>query len=85
MEGRNFELDSDAETSVIVNESLARKLGWEAPIGETIRLGRKEQTVIGVVRDFHFRSLHHAIGPAVLQLQATSSSARPRRTSDSCS
>ena len=76
MEGRNFELDSDAETSVIVNESLARKLGWEAPIGETIRLGRKEQTVIGVVRDFHFRSLHHAIGPAVLQLQATSSSAR---------
>ena len=78
MEGRNFELDSDAETSVIVNESLARKLGWEAPIGETIRLGRKEQTVIGVVRDFHFRSLHHAIGPAVLQLQATSSSARPR-------
>ncbi len=77
MEGRNFELDSDAETSVIVNESLARKLGWEAPIGETIRLGRMEQTVIGVVRDFHFRSLHHAIGPAVLQLQATSSSARP--------
>ena len=65
--------------SVIVNESLARKLGWEEPIGETLRLYRKQLTVIGVVRDFHFRSLHHAIGPAVLQLQATSSSTKPRR------
>ena len=77
--GRDFERDSDAATSVIVNESLARKPGWEEPIGETLRLYRKELTVIGVVRDFHFRSLHHAIGPAVLQFQATSSSTEPRR------
>ncbi len=77
MVGRNFQRESDAETSVIVNESLARRLGWKAPLGETIRLDRKELTVIGVVRDFHFRSLHHTIGPAVLQLQATSSSGRP--------
>ena len=77
MEGRNFERESDANTSVIVNESLARKLGWKTTIGETIRLDRKELTVIGVVRDFHFRSLHHAIGPAVLQLKATPSSGRP--------
>ncbi len=77
MEGRNFERDSDAKTSVVVNESLARKLGWKATVGETIRLDRKELTVIGVVRDFHFRSLHHAIGPAVLQLRETPSSGRP--------
>ncbi|MDE2890867.1 MAG: ABC transporter permease [Gemmatimonadota bacterium] len=77
LDGRNFERDSDAETSVIVNETLARTLGWDAPLGESIRLGRKDMQVIGVVRDFHFRSLHHTIGPAVLQLQATSSSGRP--------
>ena len=77
MEGRNFERDSDAKTSVIVNESLARKLGWKTTIGETIWLDRKELTVIGVVSDFHFRSLHHAIGPAVLQLKATPLSGRP--------
>ncbi len=76
LDGRNFERDSDAATSVIVNETLARTLGWDAPLGETIRIGRKEMQVIGVVSDFHFRSLHHAIGPAVLQLQATSSTAR---------
>ena len=76
LEGRNFERDRDAETSVIVNETLARKLGWGAPLGETIRIRRRDMQVIGVVRDFHFRSLHHAIGPAVLQLQSTSSTAR---------
>ena len=74
--GRNFDRESEPETSVIVNESLARRLGWEAPLGETIRLGSKELTVIGIVRNFHYRSLHHAIGPAVLQLQPTSSSGR---------
>ena len=74
--GRNFDRESDPETSVIVNESLAGRLRWEAPLGETIRLGGKELTVIGVVRDFHFRSFRHAIGPAVLQLQPTSSSGR---------
>ncbi|MDE2997796.1 MAG: ABC transporter permease [Gemmatimonadota bacterium] len=73
-DGRNFERNSDAETSVIVNETLAKKMGSETPLGETIRLDRKELTVIGIVQDFHFRSLHHTIGPAVLQLQATSSS-----------
>lgn len=76
LDGRNFERDSDAETSVIVNETLASTLGWDTPLGETIRIGRKDMQVIGVVRDFHFRSLHHTIGPAVLQLQATSPSAR---------
>ncbi len=76
--GRNFERQSDGETSVIVNESLARKLGWQTPLGETIRLDGKELTVIGVVRDFHFRSLHHAIEPAVLKFQASSPSTMPR-------
>ncbi|MDE2890866.1 MAG: ABC transporter permease [Gemmatimonadota bacterium] len=74
LEGRDFERKSDAETSVIVNQSLARKLGWEAPLDETLRFDRNQRTVIGVVGDFHFRSLHHAIGPAVLQFQADSTS-----------
>ena len=74
LEGRDFERESDAKTSVIVNQSLARKLGWDAPLQETLRFDRNERTVIGVVADFHFRSLHHAIGPAVLQFQADSTS-----------
>ncbi len=75
-DGRNLERENDAKTSVLVNETLAKRLGWESPLGETIRIDGQELTVIGVVRDFHFRSLHHTIGPAVLKLQASSSSAR---------
>ncbi len=70
--GRRFERDSDKKTSVIVNEALVKKLGWQAPLGKTLRVGTgryaQDLTVIGVVRDFHFRSLHHPIEPAVLQL-----------------
>ncbi len=76
-DGRDFKRNSDAETSVIVNETLAKKMELETPLGETIRLDREELTVIGVVRDFHFRSLHQTIGPAVLKLLAPASSTGP--------
>ena len=70
--GRRFERDSDKKTSVIVNEALGKKWGWQAPLGKTLRVGKgryaQDLTVIGVVRDFHFRSLHHPVEPAVLQL-----------------
>ena len=70
--GRRFERDSDIKTSVIVNEALVKKWGWQAPLGKTLRVGKgqyaQDLTVIGVVRDFHFRSLHHPVEPAVLQL-----------------
>ena len=69
--GRVFERDGDAITSVLVNEALVEKLGWEAPLGKTLRLGSRGRklTVIGVVRNFHFRSLHHSIKPAVMHLR----------------
>ncbi len=52
---------------VIINESLVHRLGWEGPItGRTLRGNNRNFTVIGVVQDFHFRSLHHKIGPMVL-------------------
>ena len=45
-------------------------LGWEgAPLNKKIRLGNfKDGRVIGVVRDFHVRSLHSGIEPMMLQL-----------------
>ena len=70
--GRGFERDGDARTSVLVNEALVEKLGWQAPLGKTLRMGRRELTVIGVVQNFHFHSLHHSIRPAVMLLYPTS-------------
>lgn len=68
IEGRNYsrDLPTDPAASVIINETLASRLGPGSPIGKTLKFF-DEMTVIGVLNDFHFRSLHHKIGPALLK------------------
>jgi putative ABC transport system permease protein len=67
VQGRNFSprYPADSEQSVIVNETFVRNAGWKNPIGKTIDFfwENKQMTVIGVVRDFHFRPLNEKIGP----------------------
>ncbi len=65
VEGRNFRpLEAG---SALINETLVRAMGWTRPLGKTIQLqGRIKMTVVGVVRDFHFASLHAPIGPLIL-------------------
>ena len=68
IEGRNYsrELVTDPTASVIINQTLAKQLGPGPPLGKTLKFF-DDMTVIGVVNDFHFRSLHHKIGPALLK------------------
>ena len=70
LEGTDFDpRSSDSRASILVNEELVRRLGWETPVaGRTLRVEERDVAVIGVVHDFHVRSLHHRIGPAVLRL-----------------
>ena len=70
--GREYDRDfpTDAKEAILVNEALVQKLGIEDPVGKTIEHGR-DKTIIGVVRDFHFRSLHHKIEPAILPLSTS--------------
>lgn len=76
--GRGFDVRhaSDSRNSFIINETAAKELGWENPLGKRIRFGYTEETdkqgdgtVIGVVKDFHTLSLHKKIEPVVLRLQ----------------
>lgn len=74
VEGRDFSraYTSDPEDSVIVNEMLVKEMGWDSALGKEIKtfMGRKEPlTVIGVVKDFHFESLHHQIKPAIFFIE----------------
>ena len=71
--GRNFakENPADITSSMIVNEALVKEYGWKEPIGQKLP-GRYEQRVVGVVKDFHFESLHNMIQPLALVLQADS-------------
>jgi putative ABC transport system permease protein len=71
--GRDFSREYSTDTaSAIINETLARKLGWEEPINKKItgfrRTGAFELTVVGVARDYHFRSLHDVIEPGIMFL-----------------
>lgn len=68
LEGRNFVsgLASDS-TAVLLNETAARQLGLDDPIGKRIRMWTPSvYTVIGIVRDYHFASLHDAMKPLVM-------------------
>ena len=66
--GRDFSRQhaTDQDQACIINETLARQIGWEEPLGKMVRPYKGEGTVIGVVKDFNFASLHDEIEPLVL-------------------
>lgn len=65
LEGRDFSrrLLTDVGNSFIVNETMVKRMGWDQPLGKHIGAGK----VIGVVKDFHYDSLHNSVDPFVLQ------------------
>jgi len=69
IEGRNFNsrMETDRE-AFLINETLAKMLGWDDPVGKLItRDGR--HPVIGVVRDFNFSTLHEDIKPLIITMK----------------
>ncbi|PCJ98752.1 MAG: cell division protein FtsX [Flavobacteriaceae bacterium] len=69
--GRNFSKQFGADsTNVIINQTYAKLFGFgNEAIGRTIDEGQNKLTVIGVVKDFHFNSLHQTIEPLLMQYQ----------------
>lgn len=71
--GRDFsaERPTDRTDAFIINEAAAGYLGWTSPLGKELKWGvtQKKGTVIGVVPNFHFQSLHHQIDPLVLHIE----------------
>lgn len=66
IEGRYFSKDylSDSSEAIIVNETFLKYAGMENAIGKKVL----DLKIVGVVQDFHFRSLHEKIHPLVLFL-----------------
>jgi ABC-type antimicrobial peptide transport system permease subunit len=60
---RSFPTDS---TGYILNESAVKNIGIKDPIGHSLTCLGKKGTIIGVVKDFHFNSLHQPISPLVI-------------------
>jgi putative ABC transport system permease protein len=79
LQGRNFDknMGMDALEAVIINQTAADEFGWgDDAIGKKIHFGYGQDNsggrmmkVIGVVKDFHFKSLHNVIEPFIFFLQ----------------
>ncbi len=73
--GRNFQPDiaSDCFEALIVNEAFVQHFGWQNPLSEKLP-GKNfpQHRIIGVMKDFHFQSLHTAIAPMALWVRADS-------------
>jgi putative ABC transport system permease protein len=76
--GRNFSKDFATDsTGIILNETAARALGWNdmSAVGKTVIRQNSDRGnnipfhVIGVVKNFNFKSLHEAISPLYMTLQ----------------
>jgi putative ABC transport system permease protein len=64
--GRDFSKKKDCDTcKFIVNESAANMFGLDSLIGESANIWYHKDTIIGIVKDFHFESLYESIGPLV--------------------
>jgi len=68
--GRNFSaIAANDSLNVIINETAVSTFGLgDNPVGQilTVDGGKRSLTVIGVVKDFHFRSLHEPIAPLIM-------------------
>ncbi|HLY70065.1 MAG TPA: ABC transporter permease [Puia sp.] len=70
-EGRSFSKQyNDDYSRIILNESAVNMMGLKNPVGKNIDLNGKSQ-IIGVVKDFHYGSLHNPIEPLILRFDPT--------------
>ena len=66
-EGANFTGAVADSAHFIVNETAVKEMGLTNPIGKRLRVQTRNGTIIGVVKDFHFTTIHKKIELAVFQ------------------
>lgn len=75
VKGRFFskEFSTDPQQAFVINEAAAKFLGWDEPLEKKVvsPLGQ-EGTVVGVIKDFNYKSLHSAVEPLILMNNPTS-------------
>ncbi|MFA8434733.1 MAG: ABC transporter permease [Marinifilaceae bacterium] len=74
LKGKGFSKESltNQENGLIINEACAKFLGWDNPIGKEMVSGYTPKgEIIGVMKDFNFKSLHNTIEPLILIYKKT--------------
>jgi putative ABC transport system permease protein len=65
LEGSNFTGTPADSSNFILNETAVKKMGLKNPVGRQISLHNRKGTIIGVVKDFNFKSLKEKITPLI--------------------
>ena len=69
VDGRDFDpsygLDSN---NYLVNEAAAGKIGYKEPVGKELTMWGDKGTIVGLMKDYHYNSLHVPIEPLILRL-----------------
>lgn len=69
IQGRSFSKEyATDQKSYVLNEEAAKLTELESPIGKMFSVWEDEGKIIGIVKNFHSRSLHNEIGPIVFTL-----------------
>lgn len=69
-EGESFSKTLRSTNSeLIINEAAVEALGLKTPVGTVIREGNNTSEIIGVVKNFHFESLHRIVAPMKFRLE----------------
>jgi len=71
-EGRAFsrEFSTDDEQAYILNQAAAQVIGQELPVGKPFTLWETSGIIVGIVEDFHFKSLNTEVEPLVIRMRA---------------
>ena len=66
-EGRAVEFGRPNEfNKILLNETAIAKMGLTNPVGQTIKLWGRDKQIIGIVKDFHAKSLYEEISPVII-------------------
>jgi putative ABC transport system permease protein len=66
IEGNGFSNTPTDSTNYILNEAAVKAMGFKDPIGAQLKFHERNGTIVGIVKDFHYQSLHQPIAPLII-------------------
>uniref|UniRef100_UPI0032165476 ABC transporter permease n=1 Tax=uncultured Draconibacterium sp. TaxID=1573823 RepID=UPI0032165476 len=77
-DGRFYSPEFAKRTEFVINQTAAKEMGFETPLGHELTVWGRKGTIVGVTDDFNFNSLHNKVEPLILLMP------RPDQVSSRC-
>ncbi|MHA4809340.1 ABC transporter permease [Flavitalea flava] len=68
--GRDFSKDFATDSvGYLLNEEAVKRTGYKDPIGKPLTFWQKKGKIVGILKNFHFNSMHAPINPLIVRLR----------------